>query len=544
MTEREAVLDDDGAGRRSRRWLPVLAGAAALTLLAGGAYGVNRIGDGTPAAVSPATPGDTLSEAAVHPAGSVFHEVVGELPPLDPAEAPLYGYGEAVDEESVRELAALLKVAGEPRLVGGGWEVGPELPGEVGARLTVAADGEGAWWVTGPDDLSLSVPAPGPPSADPTEEPSVEPDPGAPADPDGSQSSPAMPEPAGPEPVVPARDLPGDTGAEPGAPDGERIAPGPHDGERGLADAPVPEEFLLPEERMGPPPSAQEALAAVSPLLDRLGLDPAAADTTETAGDRRTVRVAGEVDARPVPGLETRLQVDARGVVVHGSGVLGVPTADDSRHPLIDADEALLALNGGVTQPAADAFVVEVSQVELGLVRRHVAGGPVLVPAWLFHHAAAAPGAEPTAEVAVAPELLTGDFGDAASGTSGTTGGFGGGVEPGLPGEPDADGAVRHEPGYEPDGPPEDLEPGPAPADASATSLTYRAWVGACAEYRAVAVETAESVTVSVEEVDPEPDRICTRQALFEQFTVELDEPLGDRTLRDGQGGGAGTPGR
>ncbi|NJQ08005.1 hypothetical protein [Streptomyces lonarensis] len=539
MTEREAVLDD-GAGRRSRRWLPVLAGAAALSLLAGGAYGVNRVvdGDGAPTAASPSpdAPGDTLPEAAVYPGGSVFHRVVGELPESGGLEAPAYRFGDPVDEETVRELAEALRVTGEPRLVGAGWEVGPELPGVVGARVTVAADGEGSWWMTGPDDdLSLSVPAPGLPSADPTVEPSIEP---YPADPDGSLSSPAMPEPAGPEPVMPPQDLPDSPGAEPGAPDGERIAPGPHDGERGLVDAPVPEEFLLPEERTGPPPSAQEALAAVSPLLEQLGLDPAAADTTETAGDRRTVSVAGRVEGHPVPGLGTRLQVDARGVVVHGTGVLGVPTADDARYPLIDAEEALLALNDGATEPAADAVVTEVAKVEMGLARRHVDGEPALVPAWLFHPTVTISGAEPTAEVAVAPELLAGT----ASGTGRVEPGVvGGDSAPGTPG--DAGGAVVHEPDHEPDGPPALPTPGPASADGSATTVTYGAWVGVCAEYRAVAVETADTVTVTVEEVDPDPEQICTQQAVFEQFTVELDEPLGDRTLRDGQRD-AETPGR
>lgn len=538
MTEREAVLDDDGAGRRSRRWLPILAGAAALTLLAGGAYGVNRIDAGAPGTASPppAVPGDTLPEAAVHPGGSVFHRVVGELPEADSLEAPVYRFGDAVDAAAVRELAAALKVTGEPRRVGGSWQVGPDKPGVLGARLTVSADGAGSWRVTGPDDdLSLSVPAPGLPSADPAAEPSVEPAPGAPADPDGSQSSPAMPEPAGPEPVVPPRDLPDSPGAEPGAPDAERVAPGPHDGERGLADAPVPEEFLLPEEQAGPPPSAKEALAAVAPLLEQLGLDPAAADATGTAGDRRTVSVAGRVDGYPAPGTGTRLQVDARGVVVHGTGVLGVPTADDARHPLIDAKEALLALNGGATEPATDAVVAEVSTVELGLVQHHVDGGPALVPAWLFHPAVAVSGSEPTAEIAVAPEVLAGAADDTGSVEPGVAGAVGGGSDPGAPGGPDADGAVVHEPGYGPDGPPALPSPGPAPAEDSATTVTYGAWVGVCAEYRAVAVETTDTVTVTVEEVDPDPEQICTQQAVFEQFTVELDEPLGERTLRDGQ---------
>ncbi|NJP65581.1 hypothetical protein [Streptomyces spiramenti] len=542
MSEREAVLDDDVAARRGRgRWLPVAAVAAAVTLLAGGAYGVNRITDGTPAteprplALTPNPGGGAaLHESAVYPASSVFHRVTGELPALDAAEAPVYGYGEAIDEATVRELAATLKVSGEPRLVGDAWEVGPEQPGVAGARLMVTADGEGAWRVTGPDHaLTRSVPPPGDtPPADPTEGPAVEPAPGMPADPDGSQSSPAMPEPAGPEPVMPPRDLPDDSGAEPGAPDAERVVPGPHDGERGLVDAPVPEDLLLPDGPAGPPPSAEEALAAVVPLLERLGLDPAAAEATDTAGDRRTVRVARQVDSLPAPGLGTRLEVDARGVVVSGQGTLGDPVSGDAPYPLIDAAEALLALNGGIAEPPEAAAVVEVSEVGLGLVRHRVAGEPVLVPAWLFTPAMA-PDAEPVARVAVTPELLTGVSDDVAPSTGGAS-------EPGDPGTVDLDGAVGRAPDSDFSGETWSLEP----AEATATSLVYHDSTGACGEYEAFAEETPDTITITVEQIDPDPDQICTLQLVPGTFDVELDEPLGDRTVRNSLGAEIEVPGR
>jgi hypothetical protein len=164
------------------------------------------------------------------------------------------------------------------------------------------------------------------------------------------------------------------------------------------------------------------------------------------------------------------------------------------------------------------------------------------VPAWLF---AVAGSDEPVAMVAVVDDFLTdptgGDDPVSGSGSSGSDPGSGGATDTPVapPSDPAGSGdgsGSAPDPGTAPE-PVPGTEPLSAPVEKailSGRTLTLVGWGGACADYAAVAEESADSVRVQiVGKSTVGPDQACIEIALELRLEVTLDAPLGDRTVID-----------
>ena len=70
--------------------------------------------------------------------------------------------------------------------------------------------------------------------------------------------------------------------------------------------------------------------------------------------------------------------------------------------------------------------------------------------------------------------------------------------------------------------------------DSNGTTLALTGWGGTCAEYSAVADESATTVKVQiVGRSTIGPDEACNAMAVEIKAVVELDAPLGDREVVD-----------
>jgi hypothetical protein len=219
--------------------------------------------------------------------------------------------------------------------------------------------------------------------------------------------------------------------------------------------------------------------------------------------------------------------VNSAGRVVSGNGWLAA-TTDGPAYPLISARAAFELLKAqprplpaigcpvNADCPGVVAQVVTGAQLGLSLQYRDT-GRPVLVPSWLFTVKGSD---QPVAQVAVDPRFL-------------------GGPTP----------VATRSPGDKPTavdpGPPTTEVPHPrissySVSDAGRT-LTVEYGVGVCPEatYNADAKETDKTVTVivSAHDVKPmAPDTTCIELAKIEHSTVHLQQPLGNRTVRDEDG--------
>lgn len=169
----------------------------------------------------------------------------------------------------------------------------------------------------------------------------------------------------------------------------------------------------------------------------------------------------------------------------------------------------------------------------------------------------------PVAAAAAVLLLLGGLYWVAGPGSRANDNGFAGGdtgspgsSEPGFPGTADPGGTPSDGPGDGPVGSPGD-DPVDGPADPLAVlvdgyhvagnprqvSLHYTIGVPECYGDIAlpVVLETARSVTVTLTRVPPEQDgdRACIELAMLKTVDITLDEPLGDRLVRDGSLDGA-----
>ncbi|MCP2179924.1 hypothetical protein [Prauserella alba] len=72
----------------------------------------------------------------------------------------------------------------------------------------------------------------------------------------------------------------------------------------------------------------------------------------------------------------------------------------------------------------------------------------------------------------------------------------------------------------------------PREAEAADTSLTITAQEGGCGEASAeVTGQSTDTVTVLLVETEPAGKMMCTMDIRYPPVTVELDQPLGERTL-------------
>ncbi|MFZ9629982.1 MAG: hypothetical protein ACO3C1_11595 [Ilumatobacteraceae bacterium] len=264
------------------------------------------------------------SRMSMMPWGDVTYEFAGDLPDLGTA-APAYRFaaGVAPDAATVAALAAALGVDGDmvqvPQEQGGGWMVGPA--DYSGPTITIARDGLLSWWYGNP---SAGVSYPG------CAVPDVAPSSGS-GD-DAAASGTAVPVPAD-EPAVTTEPC-----AEPTPPAGV--------------------------------PTADEAKALATALLDAAGVDTGALDWDVYADDwSASVTGYALVDGQRGP-LAWNVGFGADGVVQWASGTLA--TAEEvGDYPIVSAADGLARLNddtrqwqwygSGVMYAARDAVSISAS---------------------------------------------------------------------------------------------------------------------------------------------------------------------------------------
>jgi hypothetical protein len=416
--------------------------------------------------------------------GGGNYRLTGTLPEDGPSSAALYRPDGGADRAAVARLAALLGLKGPVVADHGSWRVGS---GDgTGPALLVSQDAPGTWSYSANGQVAPGVRQVVPPAL--------------------------------PQVPPPAAGAPADSGAS--------------TSHKAESTPPVPE---------------QQARAAAAPVLDGLGLSGARVDASRTAASTRTVAADPVVGGLPTHGWETTLDVDGNGRITGGHGRLSALAKGDS-YPVISAQQAYRNLSsqrimqpdhrmscqvpmpdkgqaqpadpgGNAAGPAVSPTVpgqdktlptslpcvaprvarVDITGAEFGLATQFVpGGGQALVPAWLFD-------AKP--EGAVAGSVIA----QSAVEQSALQGG-GSGPGSGSPGTPRV--AVT---GYQPHG----------------TSLTLTFWGGICETYAASAAETADQVRVTVTGTPKDPGAPCPAIIKAQTASVQLDAPLGTRTVVD-----------
>lgn len=285
----------------------------------------------------------------------------------------------------------------------------------------------------------------------------------------------------------------------------------------GSAPAPIQPSYSPPPT----PPDVPEATVrkAVAPVFEALGisLDDVTFETGPYGGSGSFDPTVGGLQ---VVGLTTRVDVDNRGRISSASGWLGTPDEADL-YPLITAKAAFDAIpiaprmmalcpvgpdGKGCVEPQPQ----KVTGAHLGLLAQPLqARGTILVPAWLFEVSGAA---QPVAQLAVQGKYL---------------------------------GAPAQEPV-----PPASTDPVPptttaVPIDAAYKGATPNEVVvqygdsGSCPHTGVThdVKEDATSVHVVLQADARKPMTMCTDDYHPVKVTIELQAPLGDRTVVDGSGG-------
>ncbi|MEG3626301.1 hypothetical protein V5O46_01145 [Streptomyces sp. C6-003] len=306
--------------------------------------------------------------------------------------------------------------------------------------------------------------------------------------------------------------------------------------------------------RMGPscpvPPADAEPVSeaaakkAAAPVLKAVGQDDTKLDATQVMGAQRVVNAEPVVGGLPTYGWTTGVNVGADGEPAGGSGQLKTPVKGDA-YPVLDAERTLALMNaapgtgpragiGGCAtsvpleedapvgdvpdgdvpdgavapcDPAASTGVpkqetITVERAVFGLAAHPVQGRQTLVPSWLFE--VRAPGATDGYTVtypAVDPVYLT-----------------------------SAAPSPAPRPSDEPTSAPETRNVEISGYTAAGEELTVHFTGGVCAGYTAEADEGPDRVTVRVTE-SSRPGEVCILIAKEYELTVQLDGPLGDRTV-------------
>jgi hypothetical protein len=302
-------------------------------------------------------------------------------------------------------------------------------------------------------------------------------------------------------------------------------------------------------------PADADALAAAQPVLAAAGVvgDPRVVGWPGSPST--SVQVDPVVGGLPTSGVRTLVDVDDEGIL-GALGRLGDP-AEGPAYPILSAQQTFDRLASlpiampaigcpesveGEPNPCPTPTPMSITGAALGLQLAYDAGDPVLAPAWLFDVAGSD---EPVAMVAVVDEFLT----DPSGGDDPVSGGGSSGSEPGSGGATDTPVAPPSDPAGSGDGSGSAPDPGTAPepvpgtaplsapvekAILSGRTLTLVGWGGACADYAAIAEESADSVKVQiVGKSTIGPDQACIEIALELRLEVTLDAPLGDRAVID-----------
>ncbi|MGY6027015.1 hypothetical protein [Streptomyces spinosirectus] len=283
--------------------------------------------------------------------------------------------------------------------------------------------------------------------------------------------------------------------------------------------------------------SEADAERAAAPVLKAIGQDDAKVDASQVMGAQRVVNANPRVGGLPTYGWATGLTVSAQGEVVGGTGQLKAPEKSDT-YPVLGAGKTLALMNsapttdhrmgiGGCASPVplkdrleqpcgrsttgtAPKETVTIESAVFGLAARAVDGRQALVPAWLFQvKGAGAQNGFTVTYPAVDPKYLASNS---------------------APPTPSATA-----PGDEPTSAPATRDVKVDGYTADGRELTVSFTGGVCADYSATAGETADQVTVKVTE-KPWKGKVCIMIAKEIHKTVQLDRPVGDRTVTGSDG--------
>jgi hypothetical protein len=499
-----------------RRRLTVAAVAAAVLVAAGGGayWAVSSDGGGGRTPTAHATlpskdPSAGTGRSAADAGGD--YRLTGTLPVDGPKSAALYRPDGGADRAAVGRLAVLLGVVGPVVEDHGSWLVGSA--DGTGPALLASKDAPGTWSYAHNGQV-----APGARTVVPPALPQIPPPSGSgQADP-GTTSHDAV----GMAPDSGGSGASGDSGTDGGA----------------------------------PPVSEQRAKAAAAPVLDGIGLAGARVDASRTVTSTRTVTADPVVGGLPTHGWDTTLEIDPNGRVIGGHGRLSALAKGDT-YPVIGAAEAFKELSsarvmqpdhrmscqvpmpdGGTAQNGAGSAAsptspgqdktlphslpcvaprvlpIDITGAEFGLASEFVPGGQALVPAWLFDAVPeGATAGSVIARQAVDPAVVQGG-GNAPGGPSPAS--------PATPPPAGPGGAHRMTvTGYQQHG----------------GSLTLTFWGGVCETYTATAAETSAQVRVSVTGKETKPGAFCPAMLKRQTASVQLDGPLGGRTVVDAASG-------
>ncbi|WP_225850822.1 hypothetical protein [Streptomyces sp. HPF1205] len=552
---REPGRDEDrGPARRSRL---VVACVAAAVLLAGGggAWWAAAAGGGSSDAGGnrPSGNGEPRDASAPEgwPVAGAVYKLTGTLPAHGPKSAPVYRPSGRVGQDEVRRLATALGLSGPVVDDQGFWRVGTAPGTGTGPVLTVGKEGPATW--------SYLRAAPPVPHMRP--------------DATGNQGPAASPAPGGAGPASGAS-----TSSHPGS--GASVSSGPAAAASSGASAPdvaaAPSAVATPApaprntvitytakaaDPAEPPVSEAKAMSVAAPVLAELGLSGARTDASRTLGPMRTVTADPVVGGLPTSGWSTQLEIGHDGKLDEGYGRLAPLTAGGT-YPVDGAAAAFKRLGAesaatatvcsapvpSATHPSDDKKLplsrpcmsagsprtMEVRGAAFGLSAQFMSGTQELVPSWLFD---VAPSGVRTTSVVAEPAVPAADLSGGSAGT-----------EPGQSGPGRSAPGRTPSPGVNPGGP--DM-PGPAmPSDpraplhvkptgyrASGTTLTLTFFGGVCDTYKATADESATQVRVNVTATPKPSVRVCPMIARSFTVSVQLKQPLGDRTVVNAQDG-------
>jgi hypothetical protein len=280
--------------------------------------------------------------------------------------------------------------------------------------------------------------------------------------------------------------------------------------------------------------------ATAAPVLDVAGVGSTTA-TVQAYADEATVSVEPVVGGAATVGLTTAVVVDAQGVR-SAYGVLGEPS-EGPAYPLISATQGLdqlraaprpeIAISCPVGSTCPGVGPQRITGASLGLMVAWDGGEQVLVPAWFY---AVDGSTQPLTVIAVADRYLADPVPVATGGGSGSSGGSSGSAVP--PGEPGGPPTASDLP--LPIGSPTPYQVTSYSVSADGSTLTLRTEGGVCTDYSGAAVETRQSVTVSITGAwNKASDVACPAIAKVVEVTVALRTPLADRTVVDERTGRA-----
>jgi len=312
----------------------------------------------------------------------------------------------------------------------------------------------------------------------------------------------------------------------------------------------TPQPIDVPPTPIQLPPAipAADALAAAAPVITAAGVE-GTPRIAPWGGSPTSVLVDPVISGLPTAGVRTVIDVDVEGVL-DAYGRLGLP-AEIAQYPVISAQAALKQLTvilpmmdmacpvqvapSGSTETPVPACPTPPPSVivsaEFGLRFAFDGSDPVLVPAWLFMQKDGY--GEAIAADALEPQYIAQPSPIPIDGIGGIGGSAGSGVASANPG-PAVGAPVPMPPAGTVAGAPIPVYIESYTPSADGRMITLHAYAGVCAEYSADFKEDSDHVYAFITgTVTIGKDQACIELAKKYDFTIELAQPLGKRTVVD-----------